>query len=67
MRIPLRGDYADELILDEFQLMNEEVWGVDGAPMLADNNGDAAFYLYPALLASRSCQSQRPATCRQNV
>ena len=50
----LRGDYADELILDEFQLMNEEVWGVVGAPMLADNNGDAAFIYTPPSLASRS-------------
>ena len=50
----LRGDYADELILDEFQLMNEEVWGVVGAPMLADNNGDAVFIYTPPSLASRS-------------
>lgn len=50
----LRGDYADLLILDEFQLMNEEVWGVVGVPMLADNNGDAVFIYTPPSLRSRS-------------
>ena len=43
----LRGDYADLLILDEFQLMNEDAWGVVGAPMLLDNNGDAVFIYTP--------------------
>jgi hypothetical protein len=43
----LRGDYADLLILDEFQLMNEDSWGVVGAPMLLDNNGDAVFIFTP--------------------
>src|SRR5712691_8060772 len=32
----LRGDYADLLILDEFQLMAEDAWGRVGAPMLLD-------------------------------
>jgi len=50
----LRGDYADLLILDEWQLMNEEAWGVVGAPMLADNNGDAVFIYTPPSLHSRS-------------
>ena len=50
----LRGDYADELILDEFQLMNEDAWGVVGAPMLADNNGEAVFIYTPPSLRSRS-------------
>ena len=39
----LRGDYADYLILDEFQLMKENAWNDVGAPMLLDNNGDAIF------------------------
>jgi len=39
----LRGDYADKLILDEYQLMSAETWGEVGAPMLLDNNGDAIF------------------------
>ena len=50
----LRGDYADVLILDEFQLMNEDTWGVVGAPMLLDNNGDAIFIFTPPSLHSRS-------------
>lgn len=50
----LRGDYADDLILDEWQLMNEDAWGVVGAPMLADNNGDAVFIYTPPSLHSRS-------------
>src|SRR6185369_17157379 len=50
----LRGDYADELILDEWQLMNEDAWGVVGAPMLLDNNGDAVFIYTPPSLKSRS-------------
>src|SRR5262249_19184516 len=43
----LRGDYADDLILDEYQLMNEDAWGVVGAPMLLDTNGDATFVYTP--------------------
>lgn len=50
----LRGDYADLLILDEWQLMNEEAWGVVGAPMLMDNDGHAVFIYTPPSLSSRS-------------
>jgi hypothetical protein len=50
----LRGDYADLLILDEWQLMNEEAWEVVGAPMLLDNNGDAVFIYTPPSMHSRS-------------
>ena len=50
----LRGDYADELILDEFQLMNEDIWDLVGAPMLLDNNGNAVFIYTPPSLHSRS-------------
>ncbi len=50
----LRGDFADLLILDEWQLMNETAWGEVGAPMLADRNGDAVFIYTPASLRSRS-------------
>mgnify|MGYP002682416675 FL=1 len=45
----LRGDYADVLILDEFQLMSEDTWDTVGAPMLLDNDGDAIF-IYTCLL-----------------
>lgn len=50
----LRGDYASLLILDEFQLMNEDTWNTVGAPMLLDNNGDAVFIYTPPSLHSRS-------------
>jgi phage terminase large subunit-like protein len=50
----LRGDYADELIMDEFQLIAEDAWNTVGAPMLADNNGNAIFIYTPPSLHSRS-------------
>lgn len=43
----LRGDYADLLIFDEYQLMAEDAWGTVGAPMLLDNGGDAVFIYTP--------------------
>lgn len=43
----LRGDYADLLIMDEFQLTDPSAWQRVGAPMLLDNNGDAAFVFTP--------------------
>ena len=55
----LRGDYCDLLILDEYQLMNEEAWEVVGAPMLLDNNGDAIFIYTPPSLHSRSVSKAR--------
>jgi hypothetical protein len=50
----LRGDYADLLILDEWQLMNEGAWEEVGVPMLLDNNGDAVFIYTPPSLTTRS-------------
>jgi len=50
----LRGDFADVLILDEWQLMDEDAWGTVGAPMLLDNDGDAIFIYTPPSLNSRS-------------
>lgn len=50
----LRGDYADVLILDEWQLMNEDAWETVGAPMMLDKNGDAVFIYTPPSLHSRS-------------
>jgi len=55
----LRGDYADLLILDEWQLMNEDAWELVGAPMLLDNNGDAVFIYTPPSLHSRSVSKAR--------
>ena len=46
----LRGDYADDLVLDEWQLMNEDAWELVGAPMLLDNDGDACFIYTPISL-----------------
>ncbi|KKL23863.1 hypothetical protein LCGC14_2421140 [marine sediment metagenome] len=48
----LRGDYADDLTLDEFQLQAEDTWDEVGAPMLLDNNGDAVFIYTPPSLHS---------------
>lgn len=47
----LRGDYADDLYLDEFQLMAEDTWEEVGAPMLIDNDGDAVFCFTPPSVA----------------
>jgi len=55
----LRGDYCDDLTLDEWQLMDEEAWDVVGAPMLLDNNGDATFIYTPPSLRSRSVSKAR--------
>lgn len=55
----LRGDYADVLILDEYQLMDETAWSEVGAPMLLDNNGDAVFIYTPPSLHSRSTTKAR--------
>ena len=55
----LRGDYSDFLVLDEYQLMNEDTWEVVGAPMLLDNNGDAMFIYTPPSLHSRSISKAR--------
>jgi len=55
----LRGDYADVLILDEYQLMDETAWTEVGAPMLLDNNGDAVFIYTPPSLRSRSSSKAR--------
>lgn len=50
----LRGDYADDLYLDEWQLMNEDAWEIVGAPMLLDNDGDAVFIYTPPSAHTRS-------------
>ena len=55
----LRGDYADLLILDEWQLMDEDTWGVVGAPMLADHDGDAVFIYTPPSLRSTGVSKAR--------
>lgn len=57
----LRGDYADMLILDEWQLMSEDTWDEVGAPMLLDNNGDCLFiYTPPSLHSSGISRARDP-------
>ncbi len=55
----LRGDYADDLYLDEYQLMNEDTWQVVGAPMLLDKDGDAVFIYTPPSLRSTGMSKAR--------
>ena len=55
----LRGDYADEIAFDEYQLTNEDAWEVVGAPMLLDNNGDALFIYTPPSLRSAGISKAR--------
>ena len=57
----LRGDYADVLIFDEWQLSNEDAWGEIGVPMLLDNNGRAVFiYTPPSLHSSGVTKASDP-------
>jgi hypothetical protein len=55
----LRGDYADELDLDEWQLMDEDTWELVGAPMMLDHDGNATFIYTPPSLHSRSVTKAR--------
>lgn len=55
----LRGDYADLLILDEYQLMSEDAWEVVGAPMLLDNGGDAIFIYTPPSIRTLAVSKAR--------
>ena len=55
----LRGDYADLLILDEWQLINEDAWDLVGVPMLLDNDGDAAFIYTPLSQRSKTSSKAR--------
>jgi len=57
----LRGDYADLIIFDEWQLTAEDAWDDVGAPMLLDNNGDAVFiYTPPSLKSSGISRARDP-------
>ncbi|KKK47115.1 hypothetical protein LCGC14_3158460, partial [marine sediment metagenome] len=55
----LRGDWADLLIMDEYQLTNEDAWGVVGMPMLMDRNGVALFIYTPPSLRSTGISKAR--------
>lgn len=43
----LRGDFCDLLIIDEFQLCNEDTFAVVGLPMLLDRNGKCVLVYTP--------------------
>jgi hypothetical protein len=52
---------ADDLYLDEYQLMNEDAWEVVGQPMLLDNNGNAVFiYTPPSLISAGASKARDP-------
>ncbi len=55
----MRGDYADDLTFDEWQLMDEDAWEVVGAPMLLDNGGNAVFIYTPPSLRSAGVSKAR--------
>ena len=55
----LRGDSASLLIIDEWQLCNEDMWDRVGAPMLIDVNGSAIFIYTPPSLAARTVSKAR--------
>lgn len=55
----LRGDYADTLILDEWQLMAEDAWETVGAPMMLDTDGDTIFLYTPPSIRTRSMSKAR--------
>lgn len=55
----LRGDYADFLILEEFQLMSEDAWEEVGAPMMLDTDGDTLFLYTPPSLKSSGISKAR--------
>jgi hypothetical protein len=55
----LRGDYADLILLDEYQLMAEDAWGTVGAPMMADRDGDCVFVFTPPSFRSASVSKAR--------
>ena len=57
----LRGDAADLLILDEFQLMAENAWVRVGAPMCIDRDGTAVFcFTPPSLLSAARSKARDP-------
>jgi len=57
----LRGDFADVLILDEFQLMKEDTWQRVGAPMMLDTDGTAIFsFTPPSVVSSAKSKARDP-------
>jgi hypothetical protein len=54
-----RGDFADLVILDEYQLMDDNAWDEVIAPMMLDTDGDAVFSYTPPSLHSRSASKAK--------
>ena len=50
----LRGDFCDLLVIDEFQLCNEDTFALVGLPMLLDRNGSCVLVYTPPSIHSRS-------------
>jgi hypothetical protein len=50
----LRGDFCDLLIIDEFQLCNEDAFALVGLPMLLDRNGRCVLVYTPPSLRTAS-------------
>lgn len=55
----LRSDFADYLILDEFQLQSERVFGEVAMPLLLDNDGSALLIMTPPSLHAREVSRAR--------
>ena len=55
----LRGGFADLLILDEWQMMNEDTWEEVGHPMLMDNGGRVVFCYTPPSLKKRASAANK--------
>jgi hypothetical protein len=55
----MRGGSTDLLILDEFQMMNEDTWELVCLPRLADRNGDAVLIYTPPSMRMRAKTNAR--------
>ena len=57
----LRGDFCDLLIMDEFQLCNEDAFSVVGLPMLLDRNGNCVLvYTPPSIRTAGASKAHDP-------
>lgn len=58
----LRGDYCTRLILDEWQLCNEDAWELVGAPMMLDRAGSIAIFCYtpPSIRSAGTTKAHDP-------
>jgi len=57
----LRGDHADVLCLDEFQLMSPDAWERVGSPMLLDSDGVGVFcFTPPSIISMANSKAKNP-------